>query len=267
MNATKRSVKKTKAAAAEKDAHDKALAGIEADGKIVAALVEKINRQELAAANAWIKETSEADTFKAELGKKLNEVRPKCKAAGMTFDQFKEKYVGDLYERSKIFELMKVARGEITFDQIRQIERVKKQKATAKKVSGKSALSRTQPQVTTPNSVLVDTGGLSAKAQEQIARATGSAERPIEEVKAENAQLAGEEEAAVALTEPVTVSVAVEEPEPHTLTPEELSDDALVKFKKMVAELCPDMLSDDLRKARVFLSDESKWRPRVRKAA
>lgn len=251
----------------EKDVHDKALAGIEADGKIVAALVEKINRQELAAANAWIKETSEADTFKAELGKKLNEVRPKCKAAGMTFDQFKEKYVGDLYARSKIFELMKVARGEITFDKIRQIERVKKQKATAKKVSGKSAHSRTLPQVTTPTGVSIDTNGLSAKAQAQIARATGSAERLIEDVKAENARLAGEEPAAVAFTEPVRVSVAVEEPQPPTLTPEELSGDALVKFKKMVVELCPDMIPDDLRKARVFLSDESKWRPRVRKAA
>jgi hypothetical protein len=247
MNATKRSVKKT-VSAAEKEAHDKALVGIEADGKIVAALVEKINRQELAAANAWIKETSEADTFKAELGKKLDEVRPKCKAAGMTFDQFREKYVGDLYARTKIYELMKVARGEITFDQIRQIERGKK--ATAKKVSGKSGLSRTPPQVTTPpNGVPVDTaGGLSAKAQE-------------------NAQLAGEEEAPVALTEPPPHTPTPEDPQPHTLTPEEVSDDALVKFKKMVTELCAVMLPEDLRKARVFLSDESKWRPRVRKAA
>ncbi len=112
-----------------------ALEALDAEGKLVTELCARINQQELAAANAYVKGVGTANSMKEELGKKLNDLRPRCKAAGMTFDEFKEKYVGDLYERAKIYEIMKVARGEITYDEIRLLERVKKQKQAAAKKS------------------------------------------------------------------------------------------------------------------------------------
>ena len=170
--------KTAKAEAKRKTADDKAraktvaLAVLEADGLIVKSLAEKINRQELAAANAYIKEASEADTFKAELGKKLLEVQPKCKAAGMTFEQFKEKYVGDLYARTKIFELMKVARGAITLDQIRELESAKKREqreaATAKKVRDNADVPNTNNTVRVAGGETIDLSTLGPKTVKQL---------------------------------------------------------------------------------------------------
>lgn len=199
-----------------------ALEALDAEGKLVTELCARINQQELAAANAYVKGVGTADSMKEELGKKLNDLRPRCKAAGMTFDEFKEKYVGDLYERAKIYEIMKVARGEITFDEIRLLERVKKQKqAAAKKASGK-----TQPSQTTtskPDETTAETSKPAETSTAEKPRATGSAD-----------------------TEQST-----EERKQYFETIEDKSDRLLKAWAEVALPSLDDMTHDDYKKAKV----------------
>jgi hypothetical protein len=238
----------------EQAAHEKAVAEIEADGLIVRSLAEKINRQELVAANSYIKEIGEADTFKAELGKKLIEVKPKCKAAGMTFDQFKEEYVGDLYERSKIFELMKVARGEITFDQIRQIESKKKRKQrAAAKASGTSTTSRTSEPAETVRTATgdkLDTSTLGPKVAEQLAKHMAGNDVDTEASAEVRKQAMGAEptvESPPTQPEPI---IPPAKPGEYRDTPEKKSKRVLMSGKSWLDENLTDMTKPD--KAELF---------------
>ena len=57
-------------------------------------------------------------------------------------------------------------------------------------------------------------------------------------------------------------------PAPAPLTPEENSDDLLSKAKKFWREeIAPGITDDDVKKYRVFISDEKQWKPRARRAA
>ena len=81
-----------------------------------------------------------------------------------------------------------------------------------------------------------------------------SGEMSTDEAKARMARLAEEE------APPVAPEASVEEvlgEAPHTLTPEEISDEALAAFKTMAFEYFAKMLKPDLARVRVWVSEQT----------
>jgi hypothetical protein len=117
--------------------------------------------------------------------------------------------------------------------------------------------------VATPNGTTLDTSGFSPKALEQIVKVTGN--DVDTEASAETRKAAASE------TEPLEATATPEpepEPAPAPLTPEEISDDLLSKAKKFWREeIAPGITDDDVKKYRLFISDEKQWKPRARRAA
>jgi hypothetical protein len=77
--------------------------------------------------------------------------------------------------------------------------------------------------------------------------------------------------AAASETEPRDATAAATpkpDPAPAPLTPDEISDDLLSKAKKFWREeIAPEITDDDVKKYRVFISDEKQWKSRARRAA
>jgi hypothetical protein len=122
-------VNEWKAGIAERDA------AVEAVGKQVTLLADKIKRETDKAVDVFNKHIGENLTFREALAAKLKEAAPLCKAAGMTNKDFKAKYVGDRLAITQFKQILGVARGYITFEEIKKKETDRKRKTRAAKAA------------------------------------------------------------------------------------------------------------------------------------
>jgi hypothetical protein len=204
-------------------------------GKEIAARLEKIRGYEAAAREKAGVELQKADDHWISITQTLARVKAQC--SGMGFKAFKERYCPDL-GRSRVYELLAIGSGKKTVEETRLETRKRTAKSRAK-VSATDASVADKPglAVRGGNGQTLDVAGLSEKAQEQIARATGSAEVSLEQRQAENAALAEAK-----------------------LTPEQISNEELASFKRYCQEHCPKMIHDDLKRAVHYLCQKD-WLP------
>jgi hypothetical protein len=256
----RRAAKTAKAEAKRKEVEAKrtAKAELEEIGKQIAARVTIMRDYDAAAeekaGHDLRKAQDERDTINNVL---LVQARAKCKEAGESFEKFRKQYCPDL-SRSRLYTVLAIADGRKTVEQDRAEKRESVAKSRAK-VSSTSAVGDTPrvPRVATPNGTTLDTSGFSPKALEQIVKVTGN--DVDTEASAETRKAAASE------TEPRDARA---DPALAPLTPEEISDDLLSKAKKFWREeIAPGITDDDVKKYRVFISDEKQWKPRARRAA
>lgn len=212
-----------------------ALDDLEQEGKNVAVLVEKIKQYEKSAEEKAGADLKKAQDFRDTLAKELARIEPKCKAAGMKFADFKKKYAPD-FGRTKLYELLRIGRGDTTTEEARAHKTEKKREERAAKSSATSDVADT-PRTATGDKL--DTSVLGSKAAEQLAKhVAGSV--------AENARLAGEE----LPKDTITAHVEVTEGVSYTDTPAKKSKRALMTGKSTLDEILPDMTAED--KAALF---------------
>jgi hypothetical protein len=253
---------KAEAKKAKAEAKRTAKAELEEIGKQIAARVTIMRDYDAAAeekaGHDLRKAQDERDTINSVL---LVQARAKCKEAGESFEKFRKQYCPDL-SRSRLYTVLAIADGRKTVEQDRAEKRESVAKSRAK-VSSTSAVGDTPrvPRVATPNGTTLDTSGFSPKALEQIVKVTGN------DVDTEASAEA--RKAVASDTEPLDAAATVEpEPAPAPLAPEEISDDLLSKAKKFWREeIAPGITDDDVKKYRLFISDEKQWKPRARRAA
>ena len=145
-----------------------ALAEYNAIGKQISSLVDNINREEDAAVAAWNQHSGESTTFREELAKKLAEAEPVCKAARMTVKDLKREFIGDRLGETQFKQILRVARGAITFQEIKKETAERQRVYRAAKGRDKAPVTTT---VHTTNGGKLDTSEFGAKAQEQLAKA------------------------------------------------------------------------------------------------
>ena len=212
-----------------------ALDDLEQEGKNVAVLVEKIKQYEKSAEEKAGADLKKAQDFRDTLAKELARIEPKCKAAGMKFADFKKKYAPD-FGRTKLYELLRIGRGDTTTEEARAHKTEKKREERAAKSSATSDVADT---LRTATGDKLDTSVLGSKAAEQLAKhVAGSV--------AENARLAGEE----LPKDTITAHVEVTEGVSYTDTPAKKSKRALMTGKSTLDEILPDMTAED--KAALF---------------
>jgi hypothetical protein len=153
-----------------KAAKDEKLAEVETIGKQISSLVDKINREEDAGVEAWNKHAGESTSLREHLAEKLAEALPICKAAGMKVKDLKAKYIGDRLGDTQFKQILRVARGAITFQQIKKKERTKKRtQAAAKKVGNSRPIPQhTDTVVRGADGKPIDTSGFGGPAKEQL---------------------------------------------------------------------------------------------------
>jgi hypothetical protein len=252
---------KLAAANAKAEAKKAAIADVEVIGKQISSLVDKINREEDAAVEAWNNHSGKSTTFREELAKVLKDAAPKCKAAGMTIRDLKTKYIGDRLGETQFKQILRIARGAITFQEVKDAEAAKKRVQRSEKKVGTAGVSRpaenyneNSAALRTPNGDAIDPATLGRSAQAQLTRITGSAATELTEEQ-HKARMAALD------VEPVAPSVVPDAepgiPEPVAqLSPEEISDEALADFKHKTWEYLPKMLPDQRKAARVWLTVE-----------
>jgi hypothetical protein len=221
---------------AKQKAQAEAKAELKTIGKQISSLVDKINREEDAAVEAYNKHAGESTSLREHLAAKLAEAEPICKAAGMKVKDLKAEYIGDRLGDTQFKQILRVARGQITFQQIKAQEAGRKQEA--RKRSGQANVPTT-PKVTLGNGEVFPTASLTPAAQQRVAEAVGSAATEIstDAAKARMAALAGEAP-----------------PTAPTLTAEEISDEALAAFTRCCQENGPKWTEADEKKARVYFN-------------
>jgi uncharacterized protein YoxC len=120
-------------------------------------------------------ELKKANQKKAALEKALLEARVLCKAAGEDFKAFQEKFAPD-YKRTQLYQILAIADGRKTVEEVREGARDRKRKQRA----GQSSV--TEGDVTDS----------AAEGEAKPAPVTGSVERPLDQVRAASAALADE---------------------------------------------------------------------------
>jgi hypothetical protein len=120
-----------------------ARAALEQEGEECRKVANLIRKYDAEIDDAVKVRLEKADNHRVSLAQRLAKIRPQCKAAGMTFDEFKTEYVGDVMGRTQLYEWLKIGRGELTVPQMRLLETEKKQRQAAAKPSGKGSPSRT----------------------------------------------------------------------------------------------------------------------------
>jgi hypothetical protein len=170
------------AAKAEKDA--KKNDDLEQAGKRVAALYKSMCEFEAAVEEKAGFELKKAAEKRAALEQALVEAREICKAAGKSFKAFQEQYAPD-YKRTRLYQVLAIADGRKTVEGVREGARDRKRRQRAS-VRDKGDVTDGPAERTTLE--LPPNGG----GPQPILMA--SAERPIEQVQAEFAALAGGEE-------------------------------------------------------------------------
>ena len=245
---------KAEAKKAKAEAKRTAKAELEEIGKQIAARVTIMRDYDAAAeekaGHDLRKAQDERDTINSVL---LVQARAKCKEAGESFEKFRKQYCPDL-SRSRLYTVLAIADGRKTVEQDRAEKRGSVAKSRAK-VSSTSAVGDTPrvPRVATPNGTTLDTSGF----------------RPVTGNDVDTEASAEARKAVASDTEPLDAAATVEpEPAPAPLAPEEISDDLLSKAKKFWREeIAPGITDDDVKKYRLFISDEKQWKPRARRAA
>jgi DNA repair exonuclease SbcCD ATPase subunit len=237
-----------------------ALDDLEQEGKNVAVLVEKIKQYEKSAEEKAGGDLKKAQDFRDTLAKELARIEPKCKAAGMKVADFKKKYAPD-FGRTKLYELLRIGRGDTTTEEARAHKTEKKRQERAAKSSATSDVADT---LRTATGDKLDTSVLGSKAAEQLGKhMAGSAERRIEEVKAHDIKTLlpdDRPEGGDGTGEPVDGATFVD-------TPEKKSKRLLMSGKATLDEILHDMTTED----RSALFDYFKFHPTMvgvkRKAA
>ncbi len=222
--------------AAEEANAREALADYEAKGKQISSVVDKINREEDEAIKAYNDHAGESTALREHLADLLAEAEPICKAAGMRLKDLKAKYIGDRLGNTQFKQILRVARGQITFQEIKDDEAAKKRDQRANKKDGTSGLSRPSggagrepheiippggratPKITAPDGSTIKIADLGPNAQAMI-RAAGNSQ-PDGGDGSERIRKLGEpapvtvtvttEPAPAELTAPVTVTVTTE---------------------------------------------------------
>jgi hypothetical protein len=196
-------------AKAKADATKQAAAEVEVEGKQLAGIVKRMRAMELGSGKLMDEATDElrkADTLRAEISKRIAAVKPKCKAAGMSFKDFQKQYCPD-YSRTAIYRMLAIGHSpdpDAAVEAERQAERERKAEAAAKNRPGNPASGTSD--VRLGNDQPLDTSKLSPAAQEQLARVTGNGVDPEaskQDRGAVMAKLAGEEPPTQTTAEPV----------------------------------------------------------------
>lgn len=230
----------TKKKVAKYDAKQIGSGALEVEGKFIAAQIKTMRQYEAKANELAGVELRKAEDNRTTVEKRLADVHAKCRGDG--FKVFKAKYAPD-FGRTKLYEILRIAAGKTTREEIRSntAERVRKHRSLQANVTDASTTSATDDLAQPVNDNL--TGEVST-----------------EDRKAEMARLAGETPAETPPTpEPTPEPVAeptAEQP-PRTLTPEEISDEALATFKKVVPELWAKMLKPELEHVRKWTSEQT----------
>lgn len=251
---------------------------LERVGATIKALADKIREHDKTVVIATIKAQEDAigksDSFRATMVAELKKALPLCKAAGVKPKDFQKKYVGKFMGLTKLKQLVRVARGDITFEEIKLIEREKKQRQRA------AAKPPAAPAAPEPM-----TGVKFARLAKSAADGDGEARRELLAAGCtlvEGQWAAPDDKTEPGIPEPVEAAPVVADapptqPEPlvveapHVLTAEEVSDDALTAFKAACNTHCPNMTDADLKAARVYFVGlavgKEGWRPKIKKAA
>lgn len=242
----------TKKKVAKYDAKQIESGALEVEGKFIAAQIKTMRQYEAKANELAGVELRKAEDNRTTVEKRLAEVHAKCRGDG--FKAFKAKYAPD-FGRTKLYEILRIAAGKTTREEIRSktAERVRKHRSLQANVTDASTAPATDDLAQPVNDNL--TGEVST-----------------EDRKAEMARLAGETPAETPPTpepipEPETPAETAEQPQlppPQTLTPEEISDEALATVKNLLPEYWAKMLPADLAAFRKWTTEqtvklENKW--------
>ena len=117
--------------AAKATADGKNKDALEQSAKRVAALHESMRKFEAQAEEKAGFELQKAAEKRAALDKALVEARELCKAAGENFKAFQEKFAPQ-YKRSRLYQVLAIADGRTTVEDVRQGEREKKRRQRAR---------------------------------------------------------------------------------------------------------------------------------------
>jgi len=221
-----------------------ALAEVEKIGEEIKVRIGKM----LEAAEAASPHVKRLEDHGDTVAKMLADVHPKCKAAGMRFEDFKKKYAPD-FDRQKIYHLIRIGKGTLTIEDKRAAVAKRKRDQRAREAEAKAAAAG--PAVTTADGSKVDVSKLGPDAQAKL-RAAGNGEDPAASAArrmAENAKLAGDEPPKFGDDEPPAAPV-------HELTADEISDGALKAFKELAWEHLSKMSANNRRIARIWITDE-----------
>jgi len=227
------------AEARKAESNKTALADYASIGKQIQSVATKITREDDAAVDAYNKHVGESNTFRVELVELLKKGEAAAVAAGKTIKEMKAEFIGDRLGDTQFKQLLRVARGKITFAEIRFIEMDKKrmQRALAKPAESSPTVqpSDKPAKITAPDGSSVKLDDLGPKAQEQI-RATGNEGHVSTERRAEEFERIAQAEE----------------------TPEEKSDRLLVEWKRSTSAAFNGMSPDDVKKARTWFNSQ-RW--------
>jgi hypothetical protein len=201
---------------------------LEQHAKRVAALYKSMREFEAHAEEKAGFELKKAAEKRAALEQALVEARVLCKAAGENFKTFQEKFAPN-YKRTRLYQALAIADGRKTVEDVREEEREKKRKQRAGKVSGttgnvpddatpEGAKAPRKPKTEAPaaKQTTLDFPGHAGGSQPVL---MASAERPIEEVQAKFAALAGEEAPPAGGSEEIDTGKAADDVAPAAEAP------------------------------------------------
>ena len=200
-------------------------------------------------------QVKQADNHRISLAQRLAAIKPKCKALGMSFADFKDKYVGDVMGRTQLYQLLKIGRGELTLDKIRLLESEKKRDQRAGAKASGTGASRTEPTPpTSPPEVYTAEDGTTGTRQRLLN--VGYTEA-IDGVTGKPVFSKSEPVVEAPPTQPANTTIEV--PPKYEETPEEKSDRLLAEWKKYTAETFNGgMQEDERKKARVWFNSQ-RW--------
>ncbi len=226
-------------------------------------LIEKINREEDAAQDQFNKHAGESTTFRTTLAKVLADAGPLIKRAGMTLKEVKAKYVGDRIGKTQFKQILRVARGAITFQQIKQGEAAKKQQQRAAKAVGTSRPANgngAEPPDLSADVRMAEAGNEQARKRLIEAGYTqgedGSTGKPTFTPPVRVTASPEYEQLSEAIAAPKPNPVPVE-------TAEEKSDRLLKEWKERMAGMLDGMNEDDFKSAVAWWSTYLKKRTTV----
>jgi hypothetical protein len=201
-----------------------------------------------------------ADNYYISVGQYLAEAKKLCDEEG--FEAFRDRFCPNVC-RSRIFELLGLASGNITLEDLRakNAERKRKQRARQKRVRDVTDSRPTAPVVPTPAVIDAVSALVNRPYSYTKAKATGMVEAAARNA-GEGAEVATLLKLALKAQAKPSPDIPVEQddrPEPAELTPEEKSAQALRAFVggfEAICEYLPDMNDGDRDEALTFVADQ-----------
>ncbi len=216
----------------------KARAELETIGKEIAERVKKMRDYEATAQEkAGVELKNAKDQRDTITGVLLVQAKAKCKVTGESFKEFQAKYCPDL-SRSRLYEILAIADGRKTREQVQAATRDRTAKSRANKVSATSSVADEEPSVTPGPAVGMPKDGITRTllgdgtiVTEKVA---GNAGDPVEEGKAMSEKMAALDDA------PTPTELGA-----YRDTPEKKSARILMSGKSWIDEYLNDMTTAD----------------------